>query len=69
MSEDKRRAARIERLRHDTQFGHAGRHHGTGAPDCPRELHHHHDWFCQQPTPYEWAAAGRTGPIVTTSRR
>jgi hypothetical protein len=32
-----------------TQYGHGGRHHGTGAPDCPRELHHHHDERCVSP--------------------
>jgi hypothetical protein len=31
------------------QYGHEGRHHGTGAPDCPRELHHHHDERCTPP--------------------
>jgi hypothetical protein len=29
------------------QYGHAGRHHGVGTPDCPRELHHHHDERCE----------------------
>jgi hypothetical protein len=49
----------VERLkRGDWQFGHAGRHHGTGAPDCPRELHHHHDEFCSRPTMAELRAAG-----------
>lgn len=33
-----------------TQYGHAGRHHGVGTPDCPRELHHHHDERCEQPS-------------------
>lgn len=28
------------------QRGHAGQHHGTGAPGCPRDLHHHHDELC-----------------------
>lgn len=32
------------------QYGHAGRHHGIGTPDCPRELHHHHDARCEAPT-------------------
>lgn len=32
-----------------TQYGHEGQHHGTGAPDCPRELHHHHDERCVSP--------------------
>lgn len=34
----------------DTQYGHAGRHHGIGTPDCPRELHHHHDERCERPS-------------------
>jgi hypothetical protein len=34
---------------HGTQYGHAGRHHGIGTPDCPRELHHHHDERCERP--------------------
>lgn len=29
-----------------TQYGHAGQHHGIGTPECPRELHHHHDERC-----------------------
>jgi hypothetical protein len=32
-----------------TQHGHAGRHHGRGTPDCPAELHHHHDERCVSP--------------------
>lgn len=24
-----------------------GYHHGTGRPDCPRHLHHHHDERCR----------------------
>lgn len=32
-----------------TQYGCAGRHHGIGTPDCPRELHHHHDERCERP--------------------
>lgn len=31
------------------QYGHAGRHHGDGSADCPRELHHHHDERCDPP--------------------
>lgn len=42
----------------DWQFGHAGVHRGTGAPDCPRALHHHHDEFCQMPTFSELMEAG-----------
>ena len=50
---------RIEALKRGrTQWGHQGRHHGNGSPDCPRELHHHHDDFCQLPYPAEIAAAG-----------
>lgn len=32
-----------------TQYGHEGRHHGIGTPDCPRDLHHHHDERCSPP--------------------
>lgn len=42
----------------DYQFGHGGSHHGNGSPDCPRFRHHHHDEFCQLPTPAELRAAG-----------
>lgn len=31
------------------QYGHEGRHHGIGTPDCPRDLHHHHDERCEPP--------------------
>ncbi|HEX7173510.1 MAG TPA: hypothetical protein VF365_13000 [Candidatus Limnocylindria bacterium] len=31
------------------QHGHNGRHHGTGAPGCPKWLHHHHDERCTPP--------------------
>lgn len=31
------------------QWGHDGRHRGRGTPDCPRELHHHHDERCDPP--------------------
>lgn len=41
-----------------TQYGHAGRHHGIGTPDCPRELHHHHDEKCEPP-----------GAVALTDRR
>jgi thymidylate kinase len=30
----------------NVQTGCAGQHHGRGTPDCPRELHHHHDDRC-----------------------
>jgi hypothetical protein len=41
-----------------TQWGCNGRHHGNGSPDCPRELHHHHDMFCEPPSKDECAEAG-----------
>lgn len=54
---------RIEALRDGRiQWGHAGTHHGTGAPDCPRERHHHHDDYCRLPYPVEVYAAGVTMP-------
>jgi hypothetical protein len=56
-----RTQARIERIRVDPQFGCAGRHYGSGTPECPIHLHHHHDWYCQLPTLNEWWAAGKTG--------
>lgn len=68
---DERTAARVKRIQGEPypQFGHEGRHHGSGAPGCPRGLHHHHDWYCEQPTPWEWQVlAGRTDPIETGSR-
>lgn len=66
-----REAARVERIKAEPfpQFGHGGRHKGNGSPDCPRRLHHHHDWFCKAPTPWEWQVlAGRTDPIQLGSR-
>lgn len=45
-----------------TQWGCAGRHSGPGSPDCPVDLHHHHDLFCQPPTPQECRAAGVKKP-------
>ena len=64
-----RHRLRIERIQYGgNQFGHAGRHHGDGSPNCPRELHHHHDWFCMPPTLSEWAEAGRTGSVEWGSR-
>jgi len=64
------REIRLKQIRSQAvpQFGHAGRHHGNGRPDCPRELHHHHDVLCLLPTPEEWAAAGRTDELVWGSR-
>lgn len=32
------------------QYGHGGQHHGRGTPDCPVDLHHHHDERCEPPT-------------------
>jgi hypothetical protein len=32
-----------------TQHGHEGRHHGRGTPECPTNLHHHHDARCVSP--------------------
>ena len=65
-----RREARIKRIQAEEfpQFGHDGMHHGNGGPDCPRVRHHHHDWFCEPPTPMEWAMAGRTGAVEWRSR-
>lgn len=54
---------RIEALRGGRlQWGHAGLHNGTGAPDCPRPRHHHHDAFCKKPTAMECSIAGVTEP-------
>lgn len=45
----------------NVQWGHGGRHRGTGTKECPRESHHHHDercWF-----PLDWViAGGESGP-------
>lgn len=74
VTEEMRRAgmseARFRRILAEPypQFGHAGRHHGNGSPDCPRHLHHHHDEFCKPPTPMEWHLAGREGEVVVGSR-
>lgn len=38
------------------QRGCMGQHHGRGTPDCPRELHHHHDERCKPGI--EWVIAG-----------
>lgn len=40
------------------QFGHGGTHRGNGTEGCPRELHHHCDAFCVEPTEEELTAAG-----------
>lgn len=44
------------------QFGCAGRHVGNGK-DCSTIPHHHHDEFCDPPTPSELNAAG-VDPLV-----
>jgi hypothetical protein len=55
--------SRIEALKQGrTDWGCQGRHHGNGTPECPRELHHHHDDFCRRPTAQEMTAAGVTMP-------
>ena len=38
------------------QYGCNGQHHGKGTPDCPRELHHHHDDRCK--FPMDWVIVG-----------
>ena len=51
----------IDLLRHWYQWGHDGQHHGIGSPECPRELHHHHDDRCQKP--FDWViVGGESGP-------
>lgn len=43
------------------QYGCNGQHHGKGTPDCPRELHHHHDDRCK--FPIDWViVGGESGP-------
>jgi protein gp37 len=43
------------------QRGCTGMHRGKGAPDCPRELHHHHDERCKRGI--EWViCGGESGP-------
>jgi protein gp37 len=43
------------------QRGCGGLHHGTGAPECPRELHHHHDDRCRRGL--NWVIGGfESGP-------
>lgn len=51
-----KRVARLKRG--DYQFGHGGRHHGNGSKDCPKELHHHHDEYCDRPSLLELQLAG-----------
>ncbi len=38
------------------QRGCKGQHHGKGTPDCPEELHHHHDDTCKPGI--DWVIAG-----------
>lgn len=38
------------------QRGCEGQHHGKGTPDCPKELHHHHDDTCNPGI--DWVIAG-----------
>ncbi len=43
------------------QRGCAGEHHGSGAPGCPKELHHHHDDRCAPAL--DWVVVGgESGP-------
>jgi hypothetical protein len=50
---------RVKRLKMgDWSFGCAGHHMGTGAEDCPKGFHHHHDEFCAKPNILELKAAG-----------
>lgn len=43
------------------QRGCDGQHHGIGTPECPRELHHHHDERCGPGL--DWVVAGgESGP-------
>jgi hypothetical protein len=43
------------------QRGCDGTHHGIGTPDCPRELHHHHDDLCRRGI--DWViVGGESGP-------
>ena len=61
---------RLARLRMgDRSFGHDGRHHGIGTKDCPREMHHHHDEFCDRPTAAELRAVGLDPKTFRSSSR
>jgi protein gp37 len=40
----------------DRQRGCDGKHHGIGTPECPSELHHHHDDRCGRGI--EWVITG-----------
>ena len=56
--------SRIGRLKSGNyQFGHGSKHKGGGSKACPRSKHHHHDNFCDLPTPEELLEAG-LDPIV-----
>lgn len=54
-----------------TDWGCDGSHRGKytarqiarGAPNCPRELHHHHDAFCAEPSAMELRLAGVEEPV------
>lgn len=49
----------VARLRSgDLSFGHQGLHCGNGTENCPRQLHHHHDVFCDEPSIEELIEAG-----------
>ena len=51
------------------QFGHGGRHNGTGTLYCPRRLHHHCDIFCEMPTLDEIIMAGLDPKIFRPKSR
>lgn len=54
---------RLDALRRGrTGWGCDGMHRGSGAPDCPRHLHHHHDAFCREPSDMELRLAGVEKP-------
>lgn len=54
---------RIDALkRGEVQWGHQGRHNGVGTKECPKELHHHHDFRCKLPTPLELFTANVKEP-------
>lgn len=60
---------RAERIHKSGQFGCDGRHKGSGSPDCPRRLHHHHDMFCDIPSPAELMLAGVDPDTFTPGSR
>lgn len=47
------------------QYGHVGQHHGIGTPECPTDLHHHHDERCEAPAGLV-IAPGRECPTCGT---